>query len=76
MCDCEDCERMLQPYLDRVLTDAEMREAEEHLDECAYCRKRYRFEEELHMYVRTAVANEPMPVALKQRLASLRTPLL
>jgi hypothetical protein len=26
--------------------------------------------------VRTAVASEPMPVELKQRLASLRTPLL
>ena len=75
MCDCADCERMLQPYLDRVLTDEEMREAEEHLDECSYCRKRYRFEQELHMYVRTAAANEPMPAELKQKLASLRTPL-
>jgi anti-sigma factor (TIGR02949 family) len=74
MCDCADCERMLQPYLDRVLTDAEMREAEEHLDECSYCRKRYRFEHELHMYVRTA-ASEPMPAELKQKLAALRTPL-
>jgi predicted anti-sigma-YlaC factor YlaD len=68
MCDCADCERMLQPYLDRA-------EAEEHLDRCSYCRKRYRFEEALHMYVRQAVA-EPMPVELKQRLAALRTPLL
>jgi anti-sigma factor (TIGR02949 family) len=74
MCDCADCERMLQPYLDRVLTVAEMEEAEAHLDECAYCRKRYRFEETLHMYVRQAAA-EPMPVELKQRLAALRTPL-
>jgi anti-sigma factor (TIGR02949 family) len=74
MCDCVDCERMLQPYLDRVLTDAEMAEAEEHLDECSYCRKRYRFEQELHMYVRTATT-EPMPAELKQRLADLRTPL-
>jgi predicted anti-sigma-YlaC factor YlaD len=66
---------MLQPYLDRVLTDAEMAEAEEHLDHCSYCRKRYRFEQELHMYVRTAVSG-PMPVELKERLAELRTPLL
>jgi predicted anti-sigma-YlaC factor YlaD len=74
MCDCADCERMLQPYLDRVLTGAEMREAEEHLNHCSYCRKRYRFEEELHMYVRTAVA-EPMSPELKEKLAALRTPL-
>jgi anti-sigma factor (TIGR02949 family) len=75
MCDCAECEQMLQPYLDRVLTDDELAEAEEHLDRCSYCRKRYRFEEALHMYVRQAVA-EPMPVELKQRLAALRTPLL
>ena len=75
MCDCADCERMLQPYLDRVLTDDELAEAEEHLDRCAYCRKRYRFEQELHMLVRRAV-DEPMPVELRQRLAALRTPLL
>ena len=75
MCDCDDCERMLQPYLDRVLTDAEMREAEEHLDECSYCRKRYRFEEHLRRFVRQAVVEE-MPPELKARLAALRTPLL
>jgi anti-sigma factor (TIGR02949 family) len=75
MCDCLECEQMLQPYLDRVLTPEEMREAEEHLHDCSYCRKRYRFEEKLQMYVRQAVA-EPMPVELKQKLAALRTPLL
>jgi hypothetical protein len=74
MCDCVECEQMLQPYLDRVLTDEEMREAEEHLDRCSYCRKRYRFEQTLHMYVRQAVS-EPMSVELKQKLAELRTPL-
>ena len=75
MCDCAECEQMLQPYLDRVLTDEEMREAEEHLDRCSYCRKRYRFEETLHMYVRQAAA-EPMPADLKLKLAELRTPLI
>ena len=74
MCNCDECEQWMQPYMDRVLTDSERREAEEHLDECSYCRKRYRFEHELHMYVRTA-ASEPMPPELKQKLASLRTPL-
>ena len=60
----------MQPYMDRVLTDAERGEAEAHLDECAYCRKRYRFEVELRRYVRRAVV-EPMPVELKARLAAL-----
>jgi predicted anti-sigma-YlaC factor YlaD len=65
----------MQRFMDRVLTDAERVEAEAHLDECAYCRKRYRFEETLRQYVRQAVASEPMPVELKTKLAALRTPL-
>jgi len=71
---CDECERMLQPFLDRVLTDEERAEAERHLDECSYCRKRYRFEEELRRFVRQAAVEE-MPPALKQKLADLRTPL-
>ena len=72
---CAHCEEVMQPYMDRVLTDVERAEAESHLDECAYCRKRYRFEEELRRFVRHAVDVEPMPVELKTKLAELRTPL-
>jgi mycothiol system anti-sigma-R factor len=76
MCDCDGCEQMMQPYLDRELTDAQRAEAEAHLDDCSYCRKRYRFEETLRVYVRQVATDEPMPPELKQRLAALRTPLL
>jgi mycothiol system anti-sigma-R factor len=71
---CAKCEEVLQPFLDRELSDAEIAEAESHLDECTYCRKRYRFEEKLRMYVRQAWAEE-MPPDLKAKLAALRTPL-
>jgi anti-sigma factor (TIGR02949 family) len=71
---CEKCEQMMQPFLDRVLTDREVKEAEEHLSGCAYCRKRYRFEEEFRTFVRQAVT-EPMPPELKAKLQALRTPL-
>ena len=71
---CAKCEELLQPFLDRVLTDAERDLAEAHLRECSYCRKRYRFEEHLRQFVRQSVI-EPMPPELKQRLAELRTPL-
>jgi predicted anti-sigma-YlaC factor YlaD len=64
----------MQPYMDRVLTDAERSEAQTHLDECSYCRKRYRFEANLRQFVRQAVV-EPMPAELKRKLAALRTPL-
>jgi anti-sigma factor RsiW len=65
----------MQQFMDRVLTDAERAEAEAHLDGCTYCRKRYRFEETLRVFVRQAVASEPMPIELKQKLLALRTPL-
>ena len=71
MCNCEECEQFLQPYLDRQLTEAEVLEAESHLDDCSYCRRAYHFEEKLRMYVRR-VASEPMPLHLKQKLAELR----
>jgi anti-sigma factor (TIGR02949 family) len=71
---CSKCEQVLQPFLDRVLSDDERAEAEAHLDECAYCRRRYRFETELRMFVRQAVV-EPMAPELKAKLAALRTPL-
>jgi mycothiol system anti-sigma-R factor len=72
---CAHCEEVMQQYMDRVLTDVERAEAEAHLDECAYCRKRYRFEETLRVFVRQAVAAEPIPVELRQKLLALRTPL-
>jgi Putative zinc-finger len=71
---CAHCEEMMQPYLDHVLSDAEVREAEMHLDECDKCRRRFRFEESLRRYVKLAV-DEQMSPALKQKLAALRIPL-
>ena len=47
-----------------------MREAEGHLEECSYCRKRYKFEQSLRRYVRQVV--EPMPLEMKARLSDLR----
>ena len=72
--DCAHCEEMMQPYLDHILTEQERAEAEAHLDECEWCRRRYRFEESLRVYVRQAVT-EPMPSELKAKLAALRIPL-
>ena len=71
---CEKCEEAMQPFLDRVLSDAERQEAEEHLAGCSHCAKRYRFEESLRTFVRR-IAVEPMAPELKLKLQSLRTPL-
>jgi len=71
---CDKCEEMMQPYLDGELSEAEVREAEQHMAGCSWCAKRYKFEERLRHYVRVAVS-EPMSAELKAKLAALRTPL-
>ena len=68
---CAHCEEMMQPYLDHILSDAEMREAEMHLDECDWCRRRYKFEESLRRYVKLS-AVERMPPGLLEKLGQLR----
>jgi anti-sigma factor RsiW len=71
---CEKCEELIQSFLDRELTPAEVKEAEAHLRDCGYCKRRYRFEESLRMYVRQAWT-EGMSPELKAKLSALRTPL-
>ena len=68
---CEQCEELLQGYLDRELTVAEVSVAELHLDGCEYCRRRYRFEEHLRRYVRLTAA-ERIPPGLMEKLEQLR----
>lgn len=68
---CDKCEELLHGYLDRALTDSEVREAEGHLDGCDYCRRRYRFEESLRQYIRLS-ASEKIPDGLVAKLHGLR----
>jgi anti-sigma factor (TIGR02949 family) len=72
MDDCDKCEELMQPYLDRELDDTQRAEAEMHLDGCSYCRRRYRFEVELRRFVRQVAVVEPMAPELKERLSSMR----
>ena len=69
--DCDKCEELLQGYLDRELSLDEYRVAQSHLERCDYCNRRYRFEENLRMYVRLS-ASERMPPGLMEKLAQLR----
>ena len=63
---------MMQPYLDGVLSDEQVREAKMHLEDCQGCEKRYRFEVTLRRFVRVA-ASEQMSEELKAKLVGLRT---
>lgn len=68
---CDKCEELLHGYLDRELSQAEVADAEAHLDGCEYCRRRYRFETSLRKYIRLS-AVERMPVGLMEKLQELR----
>jgi anti-sigma factor RsiW len=70
---CDKCEELLHGYLDRELTEAEHAEAESHLGDCDYCRRRYRFEASLRQYIRLS-SEERMPSGLMAKLAELRSP--
>jgi anti-sigma factor (TIGR02949 family) len=72
---CDECERLLQPFLDRELSEEERAEAQQHLDRCSYCARRYRCEVELRRFVRQAAVEEMTP-QLKEKLAALRIPLV
>ncbi|HEV8602319.1 MAG TPA: zf-HC2 domain-containing protein [Gaiellaceae bacterium] len=67
---CDWCEQVIQEYVDRELTEAEMKEAESHLETCSHCRKRYLFEASLRRYVRQSVP--AMSPEMKARLSALR----
>ena len=59
---CEKCEEVMQPYLDREL---ERRRAAPRprrtSPSCAYCRKRYRFEESLRISCASAAPRRCRP---------------
>ncbi len=71
-CGCGDCEEMMQPYIDGMLSEEQIAEAKEHLERCPHCDKRFRFEEQLRHWVRVA-ADEPMTDELRKRLVGMRT---
>jgi mycothiol system anti-sigma-R factor len=65
---CQGAEHLLQPYLDRALTQAEVTTVERHLAECSYCNDRYVFERRLRDQVRVCCCGEPVPAGLVDRL--------
>jgi anti-sigma factor (TIGR02949 family) len=67
---CAEAELKLQAYVDRALTEAEVRAIEEHLATCGYCARCYRLETEMRATVRR-LCSEPCPESLKVRLRNL-----
>lgn len=65
---CEEAVARLDDYLDRELTDEEMREVREHLETCAACAGHFRAEDELLHEVRDKVRRIAVPGDLMERI--------
>ena len=78
--DCSKCEELLQPYVDRSLTEAERLTVQAHLVACPACARCYKLEEVLWKHLRDCCAEQAaIELAsgdLKDKLADLRTPLI
>jgi anti-sigma factor (TIGR02949 family) len=65
---CRGAESLLQPYLDRVLTEAEVARIDGHLQECSYCSARYVYARRLRTSVKSCCSEEPVPDGFVERL--------
>ncbi len=68
MLPCEEIIRRLETYLDRELTDKEVREVKWHLADCPDCEDHFRFEEKFRRLVRVHGSKDRAPTSLRERL--------
>lgn len=68
---CDDCLDQLEAYVDRELTDAEVVDLRQHLEECPPCDDRYRFEADLKRLVRVCCEQDTAPVELREKLREI-----
>jgi anti-sigma factor RsiW len=66
---CEAILRLLDDYIDRELSAADMRLVEQHIEDCLRCAGRFRFEASLIQEVRSRLRRISLPVDL---VASIR----
>ena len=66
---CEELFRRVDSYLDRELSDGEMRMVAEHLETCAACAAEYAFESSVLRNVRQKLAHIQAPPDLLSRIS-------
>lgn len=65
---CEELVRRLDSFLDRELSEAEVRLVREHLEGCAKCAAEYAFESSLLRDLRTKLRRIQAPAGLLDRI--------
>ena len=58
---CDECMQRLEEFVDRELTDAEVREVRLHLEFCPPCEERYRFQAGFKRLVRRSSSRQESP---------------
>ena len=70
MMNCKETVARLQTFLDRELSESEVREVRTHLQACPPCENHFHFEERLKILVRTRGCPETAPSSLRERLCT------
>jgi mycothiol system anti-sigma-R factor len=68
---CDDVFRRLDDYLDRELSEAEMRLVAEHLDTCAQCAREQRFEARVLESIKDKLGKIKAPDLLLKRISKI-----
>ena len=66
---CEETFRRLDDYVDRALSQEEVRRVEEHLKHCVECAGEYRFEESVISNVREKLKRIEVPPSLTDKIS-------
>ena len=69
MINCRDCAKALHPFIDRELSDDDIRQVRQHLDACGGCLHLYQFEESLRRLVRVRCQEQAAPESLRARVS-------
>ena len=66
---CEETFRRLDDYVDRALSEEEVRGVEEHLKHCTECAGEYRFEQSVISNVREKLKRIQLPPSLAAKIS-------
>ena len=65
---CEEAIQRLHSFLDRELDAEEVAEVRTHLENCAECRSKFRFEASFSRLVRSQAGGQSAPIGLRKRI--------
>ena len=66
---CEEAAERLHTFLDRELGVDEVAEVQTHLENCAECHSRFRFESSFNRVVRAQTGGQRAPIGLRSRIS-------